>query len=160
MKPQGSHFYRRTAWAGLVLAALSGTVAGLGSYAFYFAHGASYLSDDPRACVNCHIMREEFDAWLKGGHHAHATCNDCHVPQSLIPRYLVKIEHGYRHSKGFTFQDFHEPILIKSSSREVVQDNCLRCHGALTSEIAGHAGDDRSLGCTHCHQQTGHRTMK
>jgi len=37
-----------------VLAILSiGSLAGVGGFTFVAAHGASYLSDDPRACVNC-----------------------------------------------------------------------------------------------------------
>jgi hypothetical protein len=27
----------------------------------------SYLSTDPRACVNCHVMNPQYDAWLKSG---------------------------------------------------------------------------------------------
>ncbi len=41
----------------LLLSALVGTLLDTGGYTFYYAEGASYLSDDPRACVNCHIMR-------------------------------------------------------------------------------------------------------
>lgn len=144
--------------AAAVLACLIGAFAGLSIYAFDYAEGTSYLSDDPRACMNCHIMRDQFDAWQKAGHHAHATCNDCHVPHtSMIAKYLVKGEHGYRHSKGFTFQDFHEPIRITPSSAAVVRVNCVRCHEPLVSEIdtargADHAGAD----CLHCHTHVGH----
>ena len=31
----------------------------------YYAQGFSYLSDDPAACANCHIMREHYDGWQK-----------------------------------------------------------------------------------------------
>ena len=140
----------------LAFLAIAGMVAGMGSYSFYYANGLSYLSNDPRACVNCHIMREEFDDWQKGSHHAHATCNDCHVPKAFLPKYLVKIEHGYRHSKGFTLQDFHEPILIKASSNRVVEDNCVRCHEGLVTEITSHRKTDEAFGCVHCHAHIGH----
>jgi len=136
--------------------AIAGTAAGLGSYAFYYAQGMSYLSNDPRACVNCHIMREEFDGWQKASHHAHATCNDCHVPKALLSKYLVKLENGYRHSKGFTLQDFHEPILMKTSSNQVVEHNCVRCHEGLVAEISPHGRRDESFGCIHCHSHVGH----
>ncbi len=142
--------------AAFGLVALAGVVTGLSGYAFHYARGASYLSNDPRACVNCHIMREEFDGWQKSSHHAHATCNDCHVPQAFLPKYFVKIEHGYRHSKGFTFQDFHEPILIKSSSSDVVEDNCKRCHEGLVAEIIPHGKSVESFGCVPCHRHVGH----
>jgi cytochrome c nitrite reductase small subunit len=87
------------------LFALMGTIgllAGLGGYTFYYAHGASYFSNDPRACVNCHIMREQYDGWQKSSHHAVATCNSCHTPHEVIPKYLTKLENGFWHSKGFT----------------------------------------------------------
>jgi cytochrome c nitrite reductase small subunit len=35
-----------------------GVVIGLGGYTFLYARGASYLTDHPAACANCHIMRE------------------------------------------------------------------------------------------------------
>jgi hypothetical protein len=45
-------------WLGLLLAGAAGGVFGLGGYTFVYAEGGSYFSDDPRACVNCHVMRE------------------------------------------------------------------------------------------------------
>lgn len=150
---------RPRSWGRLTLVgltALAGLVAGLSAHAFYYANGTSYLSNDPLACVNCHIMRDEFDGWRKGSHHAHATCNDCHVPQTFLSKYWVKLEHGYRHSKGFTFQDFHEPIMITPSSDRVVQQNCVRCHVGLVDAIVGGAAHDDSLRCAHCHDHVGH----
>ena len=61
-----------------------GILLGAGGYTFYYARGASYLSNDPRTCVNCHIMRDQFDGWQKASHHDFATCNDCHLPHEFI----------------------------------------------------------------------------
>ena len=61
--------------------ALAGILAGVGAYTFAYAKGGSYLLDDPQACVNCHVMREHLDGWQQSAHHAHAVCNDCHLPQ-------------------------------------------------------------------------------
>ena len=136
----------------------------MGAYASHYAQATAYLSNDPAACMNCHIMREEFDAWQKGAHH-NQTCNDCHVPQALLPRYWTKAEHGWRHSKGFTLQNFHEPIRITRASLQVVEENCVRCHDELVHGIGaarpGSDVDDRSEGrfgggCVHCHQGVGH----
>ncbi len=169
-----------------VLGALVGSLVGAAGYTAHFAHATSYLSDDPRACVNCHIMNDQYASWSSSSHHARATCNDCHVPHdSILSKYYVKAEHGYRHSKGFTLQDFHEPIQIKTSSRNVVIANCVRCHATMTHEIrsaAGHAeasrasaapgesaglfsggggvwGDQETSGgldCIHCHSAVAH----
>ena len=139
----------------LLLFGMVGLLAGLGSYTFYYAQGAAYLSNDPRACANCHIMRPQYDGWQKSSHHFVATCNDCHVPHDLVGKYLTKAENGFWHSYGFTFQNFHEPIQIRERSRLILQENCLRCHGSFVSEIANHVGDDQ-VDCVQCHGGAGH----
>jgi len=134
---------------------LAGVAAGLGGFTFFFAQGASYLTDDPKTCMNCHIMRSHFDDWNRGSHKAVATCNDCHMPPGFVNKYFTKAENGYWHSKGFTLQDFHEPIQIRPRNAGIVRDNCLRCHGAFMSEVA-HASDPERLDCVRCHGQVGH----
>jgi cytochrome c nitrite reductase small subunit len=134
-----------------------GLFGGVAGYTFYYAKGAAYLSNDPRACVNCHIMREQYDSWQKSSHHNHATCNDCHVPHDLLGKYLTKAENGYHHSKGFTFQDFHEPIRIKPGNAAVLNRNCLYCHGDYVREITAHrTANDEELYCVRCHAGVGH----
>lgn len=143
--------------AGLVLSVLIGLLLGASAFTFYTAEGASYLSNDPKACVNCHIMREQFDGWQKASHHAVAVCNDCHVPHDLIGKYLCKVENGYHHSKGFTLQNFHEPIQIRPRSSAVLDANCVYCHQSLVEEIRGRErSEDKSLQCVHCHESVGH----
>jgi cytochrome c nitrite reductase small subunit len=140
-----------------VIAILAGILIGLGFFTFYYAHGASYLSDDPAVCTNCHIMREHFDSWQKGSHHGVAICNDCHLPQSFPGKYLIKMENGWSHSQKFTMQNFNEPIRVREHNREVVQRNCLRCHAQLISESVGtftHA--DEHQNCVRCHREVGH----
>src|SRR6185436_4760388 len=119
---------------GSVAAILIGLTLGLGLFTFNYAEGTSYFSADPKACVNCHIMRDEYDSWQKSGHHAAARCVDCHLPHEIVPKYIAKAENGYWHSKGFTFNDFHEPIRIKPKNSRILQENCLRCHGDFVHE--------------------------
>jgi len=154
---------------GGVVGALGGAVG----YTAHYASATSYLSNDPKACINCHIMNNEYDSWSRSSHHARAVCNDCHVPHdSVVAKYMVKAEHGYRHSKGFTFQDFHEPIQITRGSRDAVIANCVRCHEAMTHEIRlGALGDNAAragaklgievavsggVDCIHCHASVAH----
>lgn len=150
--------------AGLVLAAMVGVAVGLALFTFDYAEGTSYLSNDPTACINCHIMREQFDGWQKSAHHAVATCNDCHTPHDFFGKYYTKMEHGFRHSKGFTFNDFHEPIQMKRSSYEIVNHNCIACHEALVSEIGalGHGAGRGSepIDCIRCHASAAHGPTK
>lgn len=147
----------------IVLGALFGVFGGAAGYTAHYANATSYLSDDPKACINCHIMNDQYNSWSSSPHHARATCNDCHVPHdSMAAKYYVKAEHGYRHSKGFTFQDFHEPIRITKASRDVVIDNCVRCHEAVTHEIrtaaSGRMGSEPAggLDCIRCHASVAH----
>jgi cytochrome c nitrite reductase small subunit len=143
--------------AALVLCALVGVLLGAGAFTAHYAEGASYLSDDPKACVNCHVMRDQYDGWRKASHHAVATCNDCHVPHETIPKYLFKAEDGLWHSKGFTLQDFPEPIRIRPASLEVVQANCVHCHHDLVNDILGHgSAGSGPADCVHCHAAVGH----
>ena len=89
-----------------------GIPAGVGAFTFVYAKGFSYLSTDPRACVNCHVMNPQYDAWLKSGHRHTATCVECHLPHGGIAKWAAKAEHGFRHSAAFTLQNFKEPIEI------------------------------------------------
>lgn len=144
-------------FAGLALSALMGMLLGLGGYTLNYAGATSYLSSDPKACVSCHIMREQYDGWQKGAHHANATCNDCHLPHDFVGKYLGKMDHGYRHSKAFTLQDFHEPIRITPGDLTIVQQNCVRCHEGLVSEIVGHQDNVlQMINCVQCHSAAGH----
>ncbi len=146
---------------GLALTGVMGLFLGLGTYTFTYAHGLSYFSNDPKACMNCHIMREHFDGWQKSPHHAVATCNDCHVPRNLVLKYLSKAENGYWHSKGFTLQDFHEPIMIRPKNVAVLQDNCVACHQQIVDGINTHPGDpQKMLDCLHCHRDVGHGPVR
>ena len=139
------------------MSVLIGAAVGVGGYTFHRAEGLSYLSNDPRACVNCHIMREQYDGWQKASHHAAATCNDCHTPHDVVGKYLTKMDHGWRHSKGFTLQNFHEPIMIKDSSRAIVRENCVRCHEGVVAEVTAPETSWRAPSdCLHCHTDVGH----
>jgi cytochrome c nitrite reductase small subunit len=147
--------------AGLILAALIGGLLGLSGFTFLYAEGWSYLSDDPAACVNCHIMRGEYDSWQKASHHAAATCNGCHTPHDLIGKYATKARNGFWHSYYFTFQNFHEPIQISRRNAAVLQDNCIDCHAGLVHDIRtlGSAGDE-SNNCVRCHAAAGHGPVR
>lgn len=148
-------------WPGAALCALLGMCAGAGGFAFREAEGFSYLGNESRTCMNCHVMRGHYDGWQKASHHAVATCNDCHVPQSFLPKYLVKGENGFSHSKAFTLQDFHEPIRARPVSAGIVQRNCLRCHGGLVEEmLARSRAPDGDLTCARCHDRVGHGPVR
>ena len=69
---------------------LCGLAAGVGLYTFAYARGASYMTDDPRACANCHVMEEQYSAWSRSSHRSVAVCNDCHTPPGFLPKYVAR----------------------------------------------------------------------
>jgi cytochrome c nitrite reductase small subunit len=147
---------RRSIWL-VGLAVLLGVPAGVGAFTFIYAKGFSYLSTDPRACVNCHVMNEQYDGWLKSGHRHTATCVDCHLPAHGLAKWVAKADHGFRHSTAFTLQNFKEPIEITPHDLELVQENCLRCHATVVHAVAVGAGPHgERLDCMHCHAGAGH----
>jgi cytochrome c nitrite reductase small subunit len=139
-----------------LLAVLLGTLGGAGAYTVYYGEGLSYLSSDPKACVNCHVMREHYDGWQKASHHAAARCVDCHLPDETLPKLLAKAENGFWHSKGFTLQDFHEPIRIHAKNSKILQTNCVRCHQDVVCELIQPEAADPGISCVRCHRQVGH----
>jgi cytochrome c nitrite reductase small subunit len=148
---------RRILRSDLLIGAVVGATLGLGAFTFHYAEGFSYFSTDPVACKNCHVMNEQFDSWLKGPHHAQAKCVDCHLPHELVPKYVAKAENGYHHSKGFTLQDYHEPIRIKARNAAILQANCVHCHEDFVHDILkGSSQADETATCVHCHRNVGH----
>src|SRR5215470_11774897 len=110
-----------------------GVLLGLGGFTFRYAEGLSYFSSDPRACANCHL------------------------PHSCFAKYKAKASNGWHHSKGFTLQDFEEPIRITPANSAILQDNCLRCHEPMVHELVTGARTDRdAVECVHCHASVGH----
>jgi cytochrome c nitrite reductase small subunit len=142
---------------GILVMVLVGAVLGMAAFTFMYAEGLSYFSTNPKACANCHIMNDQYASWTKGPHHGDARCVDCHLPHDFAGKYFAKALNGYHHSKGFTLQDFHEPILIKPRNAKILQDNCVRCHRDFVHDavVAGSRAEDDGR-CVHCHRGVGH----
>ena len=149
-------------WRFSVIVVL-GIMAGLVIHLFNISNAASYLSDEPETCVNCHVMYPEYATWERGSHGRVTTCNDCHVPQdNVIRKYLFKAADGFRHASMFTFRMEPQVIRIKDAGREVVQENCIRCHAnylhpvSLRSIGAEGIHDNQDGVCWDCHRETPH----
>jgi len=132
--------------------------AGLGVFTFGYARGASYMTSDPAACANCHVMQGHYDDWRHSSHRSVATCNDCHTPPGLVPKYLVKAKNGFWHSFYFTTGRFHEPIQITPGNRSVTERACRKCHAAIVMAIDAHSkpDDPNATSCIRCHSTVGH----
>ncbi len=141
---------------GVLIGISLGLAAGVGSYTFIYAKGYSYLTDDPAACANCHIMNEQYNGWLRSSHHAVAICNDCHTPQGFVSKYLTKASNGFWHSFAFTSGYFHEPIQITPRNFEIAEKACRKCHQEIVLAM-GHPNEgDSRVSCVRCHGSVGH----
>ena len=135
--------------AGLVALLI---VIGVGLYVTDFT---AYLGDNPTTCNNCHVMDAVYESWYHGGHKTWAKCNDCHTPHDFIRKYLVKAENGYHHVTAFSFGKIPDAIRPRVSSRNVIQENCIRCHEETVSNMLDSAMEfDRY--CFECHRSVAH----
>jgi cytochrome c nitrite reductase small subunit len=135
-----------------------GIAIGLAAYTFIYAKGYSYLTNNPAACANCHVMQAQYDAWMKSSHHSVATCNDCHTPHNIVGKYAVKANNGFWHSFYFTSGRYPDTIEITKFDHQITENACLRCHESITSAIDGNVvhGKAAGLQCTRCHNSVGH----
>jgi cytochrome c nitrite reductase small subunit len=140
----------------VLLARLLKLGMGIGSYTFIYAKGYSYLTNDPAACANCHVMSEQYDGWIKSSHRGVAACNDCHTPPGLAPKYFTKASNGFWHSFAFTTGGFPEPLRIKPVNLEVTEEACRACHQDIVQAIDHPAGVQEALSCVRCHRDVGH----
>lgn len=139
----------------IVLVLALGALVGIAGYTFYYGRGASYLTDDPTACLNCHIMRDVFERWSHSSHKAVANCNNCHIPKGFVKKWFVKGLNGFNHSRRFLTGNFEEVIRITEFNRQVVERNCISCHQMLLSEVHK-SGAGQELSCIMCHPNKGH----
>ena len=149
-----SRSYARLLWAALAI--LVGVFAGLGTFTFGYGQGASYLSNDPNACANCHVMQGHLDSWQSSSHRQVAVCNDCHLSHHPIGKWVTKADNGFFHSLAFTLENFHEPIRIKPRNAAVTQQACIHCHQDLVHQLVTVDDAADSLSCVHCHRDVGH----
>ncbi len=143
----------------LGVAGILGLTVGLGSFTFYYGQGTAYLSQNPEACINCHIMQEQFDSWIKSSHHSVATCNSCHLPKGAITKWISKADNGFFHSWAFTFRNHPDPIRIKPRNARIAQNNCVYCHSEFVHETFPER-QDGAVGCVHCHKDAGHAAWR
>lgn len=142
---------------------LIASIVGLAVFLIYESKAPSYLSDNPKTCVNCHIMAPQYATYAHSSHREWANCNDCHVPHNnVINKYYFKAKDGIRHASMFTLRKEPQVIFIHEAGQEVVQDNCIRCHSdllddpklLLRTDVYQHERSERP--CWECHREVPH----
>lgn len=131
-------------------------LSGVGLFTFGYGQGASYLSDAPQVCANCHVMQAHYDAWQNSSHRHTATCNDCHLLQDPIGKWITKADNGFFHSLAFTTGIYPDPIQIKPRNERVTQRACLHCHADFVHQMLPAEPGGDMLRCARCHAAVGH----
>ncbi|NOR55308.1 MAG: cytochrome c nitrite reductase small subunit, partial [Sulfurovum sp.] len=100
-------------------------IAGFG-YIVYISKALSYLSSDPKACINCHVMNTQYATWQHSSHAREATCIECHLPtDGFVEKYMAKALDGWNHSKAFTLNTYDHAMKISDDGARRVQENCI-----------------------------------
>ena len=143
---------------GILLGVTLGGLVGLGAFTFIYAKGGSYMTDDPAACANCHVMQEQYTDWRKGSHRSVAVCNDCHSPHNLVGKYATKALNGFWHSFYFTTGTFQEPIRITARNARITEQTCRDCHAPIVAAIDPQPSHTTAgpLSCVSCHRNVDH----
>ena len=102
-------------------------------------------------CISCHVMEAEYEAWMHAGAHRRKNCVDCHLPnENKFVHYLWKSIDGLKDLIVFHSGQVPEQIKISSHGREVLQNNCIRCHETTVMVI------DTDRQCWNCHKRISH----
>lgn len=151
----------------LPVTVLVGMIFGLGFYILHLSKATSYLSDDPKTCINCHVMTTEYITWNHSSHRNVATCNDCHVPHdNVFNKYYFKAKDGLYHASIYTLRAEPQAITMREPSKRVVQNNCIRCHhdqvtdAKLMSWVDTHRENRLTRVCWECHKETPHGRVR
>lgn len=165
MKNYLRFFFPPDSW-NTVVVILLGIFCGILCLVFYISNATSYISDEPKTCVNCHVMYPQYASWSHSSHYLVTNCNDCHVPHNnFLNKYFFKAKDGLRHSAMFTLRLEPQVIQIKEAGINVVQENCKRCHSDLVSMVAltEVTGENHNEGkghrCWDCHREVPHGTV-
>jgi cytochrome c nitrite reductase small subunit len=152
----------------IVVIIILGILTGLLVFAVYISKAGSYLSDNPKTCVNCHIMAPQYTTWSHSSHKSVTNCNDCHVPHNnVLNKYYFKAKDGLRHATIFTLRNEPQVIFIKEAGKNAVQQNCIRCHERNMEKVITKNNNNTGINkyyteeryCWDCHRDVPHGTV-
>ncbi|MCF6269313.1 MAG: cytochrome c nitrite reductase small subunit [Melioribacteraceae bacterium] len=139
-------------------------------YMINISEATSYLSADPKACINCHVMNTQYVTWKNSSHASVAGCVDCHLPRdNFVEKYWAKSVDGWNHSVAFTLDTYDYAIQISDYGAERVQKNCISCHSSATSTISSNADKYHKFDapnvkngrkCWDCHKSVPHGKVR
>jgi cytochrome c nitrite reductase small subunit len=121
----------------------------------YVTDAFTYMGSDSTTCNNCHVMDSAYENWFHAPHQKWTDCSDCHTPQALIPHYYIKAKSGIHDVAVFSFGAIPVKIRANEETREIIQENCVRCHEDTVSTLLENPMPmDRY--CFECHRSVAH----
>lgn len=143
---------------------------GLSIYLIKISKALSYLTADPKACINCHVMNTQYATWQHSSHARSATCIDCHLPTGdAVAKYLAKARDGWNHATAFTLGTYRQRITISADGAARVQTNCMSCHARLAMLLRDNSdsyhdfhgiADSDDIRCWTCHRDVPHGLVR
>ncbi|MFH1216682.1 MAG: cytochrome c nitrite reductase small subunit [Pseudomonadota bacterium] len=143
---------------------------GLFAYVVKASNMISYLSSDPKVCINCHTMNVYYATWQHSSHRGKATCVECHLPRdSFSNKMTAKSRDGFKHSVAMTLRSYGMNIRATEDASDRIQANCISCHKEIVSQMAmnsslyqGPAGNGAHIDrrCWDCHRNVPHGTNR
>ena len=110
-------------------------------------------TDQATFCAGCHVMSEA--AWThKQSIHASLDCNECHTPHNLVEKLPFKTAVGTHDIYANSFTHIADVIHANPDTKNVIQENCRRCHVSTTMSVAM----DVKPYCTDCHRAVPHNS--
>jgi len=108
-------------------------------------------TDQADFCAKCHVMSEQ--VWTHSQSiHAGLDCNQCHIPHNgVVDRLVFKAKAGITDIAA-NFGTVPDRIRASSTMKNVIQDNCVRCHYESVRQV------DMAVKpyCTDCHRSVPH----
>ena len=138
-----------------------GAFVGLSLVVAHISRAASYLTDSPEACVNCHVMTNAYLTWQRSSDATLTTCGDCHVPQdNILSHYLYKARDGAWHTTAFTLRLEPQVLRLSKKAIPVIEANCRRCHDHELHRVSLAAPDEQGQRCWDCHRAVPHGSVR
>lgn len=104
-------------------------------------------------CARCHVMKPEYLNQIKGGLHNNLRCIECHLPMdNKIFFYTWKIIDSVKDTIIFYTGLTPEKITISFRNKEIIQNNCIRCHSQMVSKL-----NLNKRKCWFCHRKINHQ---
>jgi cytochrome c nitrite reductase small subunit len=139
------------------LVALGTTAAVAVSAAAFLLVGPPQLlakSDSPGFCAGCHVMEDNYTAFMHSGAHRRKQCVDCHLPnENAAVHYIWKSIDGMKDALFFYSGRVPERIRLSEHGAKVLQSNCIRCHAETVALMV----TERK--CWSCHRIITHKRV-